>query len=350
MAHNPIVGCLLGTAVGDAMGLPYEGLSRRRAARLLGPPDRYRLLFGRGMVSDDTEHTCMVAQSLIASRGELETFRRDLARRLRHWLLGLPAGVGLATLRSILRLWVGFSPARSGVFSAGNGPAMRSAILGAAIDDPAQLRDLVRASTRITHTDPKAEFGAWAVALAAQMARRSERVSSAEYLDRLASVLEGEGDELVQLVREAVNSVEGGQTTVEFADSLGLTKGVSGYVYHSVPVAVHAWLRHPSDLRAAVTAVVECGGDTDTTGAIVAGIVGAAVGKAGIPAPWLQRLCQWPRTVEWMEQLGGQLSTCLESGQSARPVRVSALTAFLRNLLFLLVVLFHGFRRLFPPY
>ncbi len=56
MAKAHIVGSLLGTAIGDSIGLPYEGLSRRRAKRLLGPPDRHRFLFGRGMVSDDTEH------------------------------------------------------------------------------------------------------------------------------------------------------------------------------------------------------------------------------------------------------------------------------------------------------
>ena len=75
MSVDPISGCLLGTALGDALGLPYEGLSRRRALRLLGRPDRFRFNFGRGMVSDDTEHTCMVAQALISSGGSLEDFR-----------------------------------------------------------------------------------------------------------------------------------------------------------------------------------------------------------------------------------------------------------------------------------
>ena len=41
----------------------------------------------------------------------------------------LPAGVGLATARACLKLWLGFSPERSGIYSAGNGPAMRSAVL-----------------------------------------------------------------------------------------------------------------------------------------------------------------------------------------------------------------------------
>ncbi|MGB7325235.1 MAG: ADP-ribosylglycohydrolase family protein, partial [Rubripirellula sp.] len=60
MNHDAIIGCILGTAVGDALGLPYEGVSAKRAPRLLGPPDRNRFFLGRGMISDDTEHTCMV--------------------------------------------------------------------------------------------------------------------------------------------------------------------------------------------------------------------------------------------------------------------------------------------------
>src|SRR4051812_14858214 len=153
MSSTATVGAILGTAVGDALGLPYENLSKRRGVRLLGEPDRHRFLCGRGMVSDDTEHTCMVAEALCAAPCDPEAFVPDLARRLRWWLLGLPAGIGLATLRATLRLWLGYGPARSGVFSAGDGPAMRSAVLGAAIDDLALLRRFVEASSRMTHTD-----------------------------------------------------------------------------------------------------------------------------------------------------------------------------------------------------
>ena len=139
MQADAIAGAILGCAVGDAIGLPYEGLSRRRGVRLLGEPVRHRFLFGRGMVSDDTEHTCMVAQALCANPNDPIAFGRDFGRRLRWWLLGLPAGIGLATLRAILKLWLGFAPERSGVFSAGNGPAMRAAIFGAVFDDLATM-------------------------------------------------------------------------------------------------------------------------------------------------------------------------------------------------------------------
>ncbi len=346
-----IIGCLLGTAVGDAIGLPYEGLSRRRAARIYGSLERHRFLFGRGMVSDDTEHTCIVAQALIASAGDVDLFRRYFARQLRLWLLGLPAGIGVATLKSCLRLCVGFSPSRSGVFSAGNGPAMRAAILGAAIDDPRLLRELVQASTRITHTDPKAEYGAWAVASAARMAcRDKEDISPEVFIREFRSSLQGEGSELTMLLDDACASVQRGDATVVFADSLGCTQGVSGYVYHSVPVAIHAWLSNPEDYRSAVMSVVECGGDTDSTAAIVGGIVGARVGKRGIPSHWLQGLFEWPRTIGWLEQLGRQLDSVLKSQAAGPPIRLPVWGLLPRNVFFVAVVLYHGFRRLLPPY
>jgi hypothetical protein len=125
---------------------------------------------------------------------------------------------------------------------------------------------------------------------------------------------------------------------------------VSGYVYRTVPAAVHAWLRHQRDFRAAVTDVIRCGGDTDTTAAIVGGILGSAVGKRGIPPEWLAALFEWPRTVRWMEGLGDALGRTLAGGEAGRPPRLSAAALFGRNQLFLLIVLAHVFRRGLPPY
>ena len=136
------VGCLLGTAVGDALGLACEGLSKDRQKRWFPSLDGYHLLLGKGLCSDDTEHTCMIAQSIIVSGGDEISFARDFAWRLRWWLAGLPAGIGLATLRSILKLWL-FVPGRwRGVYSAGNGPAMRSALLGVCFADERAIADL----------------------------------------------------------------------------------------------------------------------------------------------------------------------------------------------------------------
>lgn len=348
MSVDHLRGCLLGTAVGDALGLPYEGLPPGRAAAMFPQRDRYHLLPGRGMVSDDTEHICMTAQALIESRGDAALFARCLARRLRWWLLGFPAGIGLATLRSIGKLWIGAPPESSGVFSAGNGPAMRSAILGIYFrNNFTSMRQHVLAATRITHTDSRAFWGALAVALAAAMNCTAHAVDGEAYYAHLADMLpEPEAAEFLRLVRAAVISSQQGEGTREFAAAQGLERGVSGYMLHTVPVAIHAWLSAPDDLGAGLLAVIACGGDTDTTAAIVGGIVGGRVGKAGISAPWLDHLWEWPRSVAWMERLGQQLADpSVTTAPGLPPAGV-----LLRNFIFLGIVLLHGVRRGFPPY
>ena len=348
-----ICGCIIGTAIGDALGLPYEGLTPDRGRRLFKSPENYHLLLRHGMVSDDTEHTCMVAQALIASGGQLDLFIREFARRLRCWLLGLPAGVGFATLRSILKLWIGFSPQKSGIYSAGNGPAMRTAIIGVCYgDDETRLKALVKAATQITHTDPKAYWGALAVALAAhENCRTGTVVDAGHYYDRLENLLDSEeAGDLLDLIKQVVESVARGQRTREYVETQKLPKGITGYTYHTVPAVIHAWLSNPGDFRKAMLEIIECGGDTDTTAAILGGIVGAAVGPAGIPDKWLNRLWEWPRTIRWMRRLGQQLDTVLESGSAQTPLRLPLLGTLLRNLVFTGIVLFHGFRRLLPPY
>jgi ADP-ribosylglycohydrolase len=302
------------------------------------------------MVSDDTEHTCMVAESLCQSPHDADAFARSLARRLRWWLLGVPAGIGFATLRAILKLWLGFSPQRSGVFSAGNGPAMRSAVLGAAIDDLATLERFVRASTVTTHSDPKAFFGAFGVAVAAWCAKRG--VDSADGFFRQHRSLPGRirSDEWDALLLRVEQSLASGVSTETFAQEIGCARGVSGYIYRTVPIALHCWLSHPREFGTAVPTVIRCGGDTDTTGAIVGAIVGSGVGRAGIPREWLARLWEWPRSVEWMERLADATSRAVSSDTPVSPPRLVPVAVILRNAAFLAIVLGHAFRRLLPPY
>lgn len=345
------VGALLGCAVGDALGLPYEGLSPRRAARLLGPPNRMRLLAGRGMVSDDTEQSCLALQSWCEAPAEPQRFALALSRRLRWWLLALPAGVGMATLRALLRAWLGFGPGRSGVWSAGNGAAMRSVVLGAVINDPQQLRQYIEASAGITHRDPLAAEAAWLAALAAWCAARGE-LDPVAYRRQLA--LAGPVSHTAQRWLDAVDaSLAHGQSTPAFAASQGWASGVSGYVGQTLPVVLHSCFSHPDDYRGAVSAAIACGGDADTTAAICGAILGARVGEAGIPAEWRASLLEWPRNIDWMRRLAEASAKALEQDSDIDPPRLSPLQLLglpLRNLGFLTVVLVHGLRRALPPW
>lgn len=346
--REALAGVLAGTAVGDALGLPMEGLSARRQAKLFPAPVRHRLVGRWGMISDDTEHTLMVAQALLESSHDLARFEGAFARKLRWWLASLPAGVGLATLRAILKLWLGVPPRRSGVWSAGNGPAMRSAVLGVYFVDDAVARALfVQAATEITHRDPRALIAALAVAeTAAWMAKaRDDAEALLGALENLGG--HAEWPPIIARLREALASDE---PVIAFARELGATKGVSGYAFQSVPVALYAALRHRRDFAMAVTEVIACGGDTDTTGAITGALVGARVGLAGIPQEWRDGVADFPRSLAVLERIAAKLER-----QPATPSALGCVRYFwpavpLRNLLFLGVVLAHGLRRALPPY
>lgn len=268
-------------------------------------PVRHRFLFGRGMVSDDTEHTLMVLRSLLESPDDPAEFQRRFARHLRGWILTFPAGMGFATLKAAGRLLIGIPPTRSGMMSAGNGAVMRAAVIGAWFrDDPERRVRFVEAASVVTHRDIRAIEGAQLIALAA--------ASDPAMFDSLAVPF---------------------MTHPAWREGQNYDRGVSGYVIPTVLTALDIWRCHPDDYRAAITKAIAMGGDTDTVAAIVGGLVGARVGEEGIPIEWRQGMWEWPRGLDYMRN----------------PGTYPRILVPLRNALFLVTVLGHGFRRLLPP-
>jgi len=348
--RETLAGVLLGTAVGDALGLPAENLSPDRIRKRWSGEWRMRLLFGHGMISDDTEHTIMVAQALLSHSDNSGAFQRALGWKFRWWFAGLPGGVGLATAKVCLRLWIGFPANKCAVISAGSGPAMRSAIIGAFFaDEPDNRREFVMASSRLTHRGWQAETAALAVAEATVLAVRSASVPNvADVLSIMRSLsLETEWQTRLSQIESCLKA---GDTVSDFVRTLGLKDGVTGYALHVVPVALYAWLRHPSDFRSALSRAIECGGDTDTVGAILGALCGTTAGTKAIPTEWLSQIWEWPRSCRFMEHLAIRLADQKSSDARLGPVRYFWPGVIPRNLLFLAVVLAHGFRRLAPPY
>lgn len=336
---------LLGTALGDSLGLPSEGMSRSRIAKRWKGPLQQRFLFGYGMLSDDTEHTIFVSQALLQCGGDPTVFQKLLAAKLRWWFAGLPAGIGLATAKSIIKLWIGFPPGRNGVFSAGNGPVMRAPILGVYFAKDSKRRsDFVKASTLLTHTDPKALQAAMMAADCAAFAANGE-MRREVILERMTELADSSvwHQPLIQIKTSLAEEA----TVEQFAIKMGFSKGVSGYAVHTMTMVLYIWLRHRGDFSTIVSEAIACGGDTDSVAAIAGGIAGAET--YAFKPTWLGKLSDQPYTVAYLTRLGSALEGLLE-GHSPKPPSVASWLIIPRNIVFFIIVLFHGLRRIFPPY
>lgn len=238
---------LLGTAIGDSLGLPYEGLTSKRATKLLRRSIRPRLWFGRSFVSDDTMQSIFVLQSLYDSSGDVEAFQRALAHRLKLWFLAIPPGIGKSTILACLKIALGSKQGSTGINSGGNGAAMRSAIIGHWFADDMERRvEFTLACAKVTHAHPEAIMGAQIASLGASLAT----------LGRLS--------ELEEFVR-----AEYPEWPLERPRN---RQGPSGYVVETMNAVIDI-CSGTQDFSEAIERAIRMGGDTDSTAAIVGGII-----------------------------------------------------------------------------
>jgi ADP-ribosyl-[dinitrogen reductase] hydrolase len=159
--HDRILGCVLGGALGDAWGGPYEGALPREAPAF-SPV---------GRLSDDTQMTLATCESII-KRGAVEP--ANIAGSLLSWFeAGRIHGLGASTMKALRDLQAGAHWALAGAKgerAAGNGAAMRVAPL-AFLLDPIVTADrvLIRDVARITHHHDEAHVGALAVLVAIRL-------------------------------------------------------------------------------------------------------------------------------------------------------------------------------------
>jgi ADP-ribosylglycohydrolase len=302
-------------------------MSGRAIARRYGRVERFHVLGRTGFVSDDTEQTALVAQCLARHPHDVGAFTRAFRRALLGWFLRLPFGIGWATLRACLRIAFGFR--RSGVWSAGNGAAMRAAIVGVGCPDEAQRLPFGRALAEVTHRDPRAVEGALFVAELAHRCSTSTSPRSA-MVERARTVVEEPS--LRVAIAAAVALASDRATPEDAATRLGST----GFVVHTVGLATFVLLRYGDDPREALVQAVAAGGDTDSIAAIVGAWVGALHGASGLPHEWIERLQQGPFGRKHLDALARALMG------SAEVPRLQWGVAMGRNLLLGPVLLLHA--------
>ena len=336
-----IAGTLLGTALGDALGLVTEGMSARAIARRFGRVERFHLIGRTGFVSDDTEQTALVAQCLARHPDDVDRCVDAFRRSLLGWFCRMPWGIGRATLRACVRIGLGFS--HSGVMSAGNGAAMRAAILGTFFDNQAVKRETFgRAIAEVTHRDIRAVEGALYVAELAGACARSPHGTRPEVCQE-----EARRCVTVAALGEAIDRARDLALRRASTQAAAEACGTSGFVLHSVPFATFGFLRYGDDPLSALTEVISAGGDTDSTGAIVGGWLGALHGETALPGDLIGKIHDGPFGPSHLRSLAACLARICDGGSDC-VVRYSPLAALGRNLVLYPIILGHGIRRLLP--
>lgn len=272
---------LLGTAIGDALGVPFE--SKPADNPLLINWDRKSFLGSKyhglepGQYSDDTQLSIIVAESLIENSGFDPA---DLAKRYVDWIESERArGYGRTTLLAINNLKSGIPWTDSGVpESYGNGTAMRAAPFGVFFrNDLRSLIEIVKMDSGITHKSNEAEAGALAIALAAYY------ISNEDTDQLVKRICESLPDSIVKNKLKVVPvMVDSSAKPLDMLEVLGTKADVR----QTVPSALYCYLKFEK-FSEAITYAIRAGKDTDTTAAIVGALIGTREGARGIPREWV---------------------------------------------------------------
>ncbi len=298
-------GCLLGAAVGDALGMPVEGMNYLQVRREHGKVTE--LLDGklpRGSYTDDTQLMIALAECLIANRGVRQD---DLARRFVE-IYDNFRGYGIVFRNFVYLVDLGWDWRKASrqildVFNASwNGSAMRVAPVGALYSgDLEALRRAALDSGEVTHCGELAQDACALQALAVGLAIRTRdggRFDKAAFLRALIGAASQE-----VLVRR-LRRVE--EMLATEPDAYGVIKAIGNTVevQNSVPTAIYCFLRSPASYEETVGFAVSLGGDADSVAAMAGAVSGALNGEDAIPRRWLDGL----EDRERIAALAGQLA------------------------------------------
>lgn len=290
------VGAILGLAVGDALGAPFEF---RRAAQVPSPLPAFELgWMGRppGTWTDDTAMARNLWTSLLACGGELDP--ADVMARHLAWAATDPPDIGNQTRAALAEARRGTGEPARVVFelrgpevSAGNGSVMYCAPLGVVrANEPERLVDEAPVLSRLTHWDGRCQTACLAVTWAVAALVRGEGAEPAVRA-ALAVVADREGGaELEYLTAEA------GRARPLDGPDMGFTLFAAGIALQVAGEGrgFEEGLRH----------VVGLGGDTDTNAAVAGALLGAAHGAEAIPASWRAALADAPAIQAEASSLG----------------------------------------------
>ena len=316
MNRSKIKGMFLGTAIGDALGMPVETFAPDRIKEVYPEtkgtvteylvPHGHKWFDGReaGTWTDDTQLTLAVAESLIEAGLDMDA---QVKKHIEAFNESTSAWGG-TTRKAVRNLCNGASWEKSGLWKdrkgRGNGVAMKIAPLAAYVrfainhaDDVDAVKKVftfVRNFTVMTHCTEMAVCASFAqlVALYTCLGEKVDveklplHIKQAGYRGREYANLVGESDDICQQLELLAN--HDGYNDERIIKEFG---GGNCYCYNSIPFSLMFFLRKPHSIEALYD-VVSAGGDADTNGAMVGALLGALNGVEIFPEHLISGLDQ----------------------------------------------------------
>ena len=293
--EDRFTGVLFGQAVGDALGLGTEFMSRERVRNLYEEGltsysqiyrDAHRKRWKRGDWTDDTEQMTLIVDSLLENQAVDVC---DIARRLCHWEKQGGLGVGM-TVSAVLHhpeflanphaaaneVWES-----SGRWAAANGAVMRTGGLGLwEHHDESCVIHNAEEVCKITHADPRCIASCVAVCVAIRRLLLGESDIQA-LIDDVATIAI-EYDARVEPFFELAQGEDIEALELDDEESMGYTLRT---------LAAGFWaLRHATTFEEGIHRIVHQGGDADTNASVAGALLGAHFGYDAIPRRWIDGL------------------------------------------------------------
>ena len=319
-------GMMAGIAVGNLLGIPFEGWSTAEQLRETHPCGVREIEAEPGYPDDDDLAQAIILAEACSEPEALDA--DDLMRRFWEWGELNGAGMGGLT-RDVLYRYGGEDPQRRarnlkrhgrlrsaeldpvrepagvgaldasrgawedrGRNAAGNGSVMRCGPVALRWhrEDRALARNSA-VSAAVTHWDPRCIWSTLLADFAIAACLRGEEIERDALLARAADALRAAGPELAQfeLPAEPPDAVLAAVETALAADAqvadLELDSGGIGYAPKALAATLWA-AHHAQDVEHGLSAIVSAGGDTDTNAAPAGAALGARFGLDAIPQRW----------------------------------------------------------------
>jgi poly(ADP-ribose) glycohydrolase ARH3 len=292
-------GCLLGLAVGDALGGRFEAqLPEAMRSRFANITDLMNHLREELWYTDDTQMTIAVAEELLAHGAITEAGL--CAAFVANYVPSRGYGRGARAILEAMEEGGDHRAVAARYFpggSYGNGAAMRVAPVGLVFRrDVQRLREQARLSAEPTHLHPFGIEGARLLARAVALAVESENFDRKVFFETL----------IAECISEEFRSRLRLASTVQTpADLAGLGNGIEAL--ESVPTAIASFALAPESFEATVGQVVMLGGDTGTLAAMAGALSGAFIGVSGLPSRLVGLLEQSPKGRAYITDLADRL-------------------------------------------